>query len=893
MSEAIFEWFEDVIDYNIYENSALTKTWKEDLLQKTPISDLMWSNITMLLFFIGMPTLLIWKYWSSLQRVYASTRESIECGFDKLDSIVTAVQTCVDPLWPWLHPLVHFLHRSLHALFEYIRCKTVTLLGGEIHTAPPETAFDDTSAQDSNLRAELIAAKAANVRLHDELTAANAANASLRDELATASKPVEDVPQLPQLPHYEPRLSLGGYKARSVFKRASPHPGICVPTPLSVVKAGIHASNQISCTTTMDEGTQTLSARAPEQTDSAICSFSPLMSVAIKPQPQQLMNNTISPALSLSALTAVQIQPQSQAERPVSTNNATSAFSSIRAVHTAEPIYQRPITRITDAGTQADSTASSTDTVSREELNAQAERYAIKEAALTCAHSLAVTALNQSNKEALESQQERHEADINAVKTLQASDEQAALKAQEERHGLDIAAFRSSHSSEIAALKLATQAELNAQKERHESEITSAVEASTGVQLAAQKGDHDLEIEMLKTYHASELDPLKAQQERYIEDITILRSSYASEITAFKTTQDHLQAQAERHESQIAVVEASARDESAAQQQTLDNDMQNLKNTNKAEFDEEVEKKVTEEMDAYRRRCSDEFVSIQNKHTGDLNAREIAHQGNIDSIRAHHASEITILDQRHARELSAFSKNSSELSEYKKSHTSLQENLNRLTNDNNTKEATIKSLNAQKDDLTGKLQAATIAVASGVDPQAAAEQLQKLHKGYKEQLKGKDNDLKRANENREKQVNFVMTQLRQAEEKAKSSGEWAQKYSQLKLQTGPSRGGAPVNGVGRNSANLQQQLDVVKKERDDLKVQKEASEGALTACKAQLAEAVKSAADWETACRKTGRGKGAEAVAELAKKPAVNAVVGRKRGAEQEMSGEHEKRARE
>lgn len=233
MSEAISEWFEDMFDYNIYENGVLVKTWKEDLLQKNPLSDLIWSTIMMLICFVGMMTWLVRRYWTSLQRVYASIRESIKSGSVKIGYMRMAVQTHLDPVWPWLRPLTDFLGRVIYALLEHIRRKVVTLLGGQIHGALPETTSVDTSAQESALREELTDANAANTLLRDELTAANAANASLRDELAAASKPVEDVPQLPP---YAPRLSLGRCKAKSLFQRAPRYPGLCVPTPLSQVR---------------------------------------------------------------------------------------------------------------------------------------------------------------------------------------------------------------------------------------------------------------------------------------------------------------------------------------------------------------------------------------------------------------------------------------------------------------------------------------------------------------------------------------------------------------------------------------------------------------------------------------------------------------------------------
>lgn len=497
-----------MFDYNIYEDGVRIKTWKEDLLQKTPMSDLMWSTITVLLCFVGMTTCLIWKYWTPLQRVYASTRKSIKSGSDKVTSMYTAVQTYLAPVWPWIRPLVDFLYRILSALLEYIRYNVVTLLGGEIHGAPPETTFVNTSAQGNTVRAELtdanaakallreklIAANTANALLQDELTTANAANASLRDELAAVNKPVEDFPQLPR---YEPRLSLGGYKAKSLFQRAPRYPGICVPTLLSEMKDSTAelVSNSVQTVAVKPTYVYAATAISPE--------------IGTVGQPQQSLKSDPT-ALSYSPITAVQIRPERQQSIP--TKSAALSFSSIKAVHriVPEPVHQRPATRTIDAGVQADST----DLVSREELNTQAERHASEIAALMSSH------LSNEQKQ-LEHLQERHDTEIARVHSSYTSEitafrtTQGELKARIERHESEIAALTLSHSIEIANLKSSTEEKVKVQSKRHDSEITA-----------------------LKSSHLSDRrEQLRAQKERHDTEIADVRSAYSTEITNLKSSQ--------------------------------------------------------------------------------------------------------------------------------------------------------------------------------------------------------------------------------------------------------------------------------------------------------------------------------------------------------------------
>jgi hypothetical protein len=276
------------------------------------------------------------------------------------------------------------------------------------------------------------------------------------------------------------------------------HPGIFQPTRLERRRQATQTLASSTYTTTQNQTAQVDAKRPkyvdgvvqtnfqqPVHTRTAVSSFSGVSSLSgilgiqsVSPSPAVQTVNVSS--LSFSSIKAVHTIEPMPDPRPA------FSFSSITAVHTVEPVSApRPARSETrDAGVQVHSTE---ELASRDTLTAQAERHAADIVAL----------------------EERRASDLDFLKTQHA----AALARAKADHDAEIAALRTSHANEFTSLRSSAtdeiasrnsgaatlRAELDQYKQAHAGIKTTMHEASARYDtMSSRVSSQTSEIETLR-----------------------------------------------------------------------------------------------------------------------------------------------------------------------------------------------------------------------------------------------------------------------------------------------------------------------------------------------------------------------------------------------------------
>ena len=288
------------------------------------------------------------------------------------------------------------------------------------------------------------------------------------------------------------------------------------------------------------------------------------------------------------------------------------------------------------------------------------------------------------------------------------------------------------------------------------------------------------------------------------------------------------------------------------------------------------------------------FKAHHSKYLEALKDRDERHASEIAALKSSHEAQLNQLASSRNSDSSALSTAQSELTRVQSEQSDLLRKMNIAQNEYNTMNARVQSLVEENGALKGHLQAANVAMASSADPQAVQRKLQEMEGECLRLLGEKDKDCARRVKAAEARFQEVSAAFKKADADALVAPELRRQIAVLELQTNKGKlpgGVSPGDGSRKNAGALENELAVVKEQRDDCwRKWKESSEGWKLCDQHRLAAMVKVGELERDLARFRGSiGPGARTIVPA---QTVNSVLG-KRGAEEGMEGGKGKRTRE